>query len=116
VRSGVGPAPRSAEAATRIATIIAIAVLNAMILGVVARHNAAKAEVEASYREPAEYDKFVSARGTLPFAVASALLPPPVDPRGMIASPRLDVSRSRTALDRLLADPLSRIWQLDQLM
>jgi hypothetical protein len=115
VRSGVGPAPRSAEAATRIATIIAIAVLNAMILGVVARHNAAKAEVEASYREPAEYDKFVSARGTLPFAVASAL-PPPVDPRGMIASLRLDVSRSRTALDRLLADPLSRIWQLDQLM
>jgi hypothetical protein len=92
VRSGVGPAPRSAEAATRIATIIAIAVLNAMILGVVARHNAAKAEVEASYREPAEYDKFVSTRGTLPFAVASA----PVEHWGMIASPRLDVSRWRT--------------------
>jgi hypothetical protein len=63
-----------------------------VIPGVVARHNAAKAEVEASYRVLAEYDKFVGARGTLPFAVASA----PVEHWGMIASPRLDVSRWRT--------------------
>jgi hypothetical protein len=102
-------ARNAAEAATRIATNVALAVLNTRIVQTVTRYQAALAEAEGSYRELAEYDRFIAARGVLPFSVASVMRAPPIDYRAMIASPGLDTSHWRTALAALMADPLAAL-------
>jgi hypothetical protein len=102
-------ARNAAEAAARIATNTALAVLNTRIVQTVERHVAAKVEVEATYRELAEYDRFISARGVLPFSVASVMRAPPIDHRAMIATPGLDTGKWRDALAALMADPLAAL-------
>lgn len=102
-------ARNAAEAAARIATNTALAVLNTRIVQTVARYQAALTEAEGAFTEMAEYDRFISARGVLPFSVASVMRAPPIDYRAMIATPGLDTGKWRDALAALMADPLAAL-------